>query len=41
MVEKKIKISKDGPYIVSGNVDLSEKTIMPDGENYIWEDSGK
>lgn len=41
MVEKKIKIIKDGPYIVSGNVDLSEKTIMPDGENYIWEDSGK
>lgn len=41
MVEKKIKIIKDGPYIVSGNVDLSEKTIMPDGENYVWEDSGE
>ena len=41
MADKKIKVIKDGPYIVSGNVDLSEKRIMPDGENYIWEDWGK
>jgi len=30
----KIKIIKDGPYIVSGNVPLSEKVITPNGKEY-------
>ncbi len=38
MGEKKIKITKDGPYIVSGGVPLSEKRIKPKGLGYEWED---
>jgi CDGSH-type Zn-finger protein len=30
----KIKITKDGPYIVSGNIPLSEQIIVPKGEGY-------
>ena len=30
----KIKILKDGPYIVTGNVPLSEKIIVPKGKGY-------
>ena len=46
MSEKKIKIVKDGPYIVTGNVDLSEKIIRPTDdetrdEQYVWEDGGE
>lgn len=38
--EKKcrIKISKNGPYIVSGNVPLSEKIITPKGKGYEYKD---
>lgn len=32
--ECRIKIIKDGPYIVSGNVPLSEKIIVPKGRGY-------
>ncbi|HWQ89302.1 MAG TPA: CDGSH iron-sulfur domain-containing protein [Desulfitobacteriaceae bacterium] len=31
---KKIKIVKNGPYIVTGNVPLSEKIIVPKGKGY-------
>ena len=34
----KIKILKDGPYIVSGNVKLSEKIISPKGKGYEFKD---
>lgn len=38
MSEQKIKIIKDGPYIVSGNIPLSEKIIVPKGKHYEYED---
>jgi len=31
---KKIKIVKNGPYIITGNVPLSEKIIVPKGKGY-------
>lgn len=34
MIKKSIKILKDGPYIVSGNIPLSEKVITPVGRGY-------
>jgi CDGSH-type Zn-finger protein len=34
----KIKILKNGPYIVSGNIPLSEKIITPKGKGYEWKD---
>jgi CDGSH-type Zn-finger protein len=34
----KIKIIKDGPYIVYGNVPLSEKIITPKGKGYVFEE---
>lgn len=37
----KIKILKDGPYIISGNVPLSEKIIVPKGKINIFEDGRK
>ena len=40
-MEKKqphIRIVKDGPYIVSGSVPLSEKIIIPYGNGYVYED---
>ena len=45
MTEKRIKILKDGPYLVSGDVDLSEKMILPENDDakdakYIWADAG-
>ena len=45
MTEKKIKILKDGPYLVSGDLDLSEKIILPEKDNandakYVWGDAG-
>ncbi|MDD3318835.1 MAG: CDGSH iron-sulfur domain-containing protein [Synergistaceae bacterium] len=45
MTEKRIKILKDGPYLVSGDIDLSEKMILPENDDakdakYIWEDAG-
>lgn len=33
-VKSKIKITKDGPYIVSGDVPLTEKIITPKGSEY-------
>ena len=30
----KIKIVKDGPYLVTGGVPLTEKIIVPDGNAY-------
>lgn len=33
-----IKIMKDGPYVVSGNVALSEKIIVPKGRGYEFKD---
>lgn len=45
MAEKKIRILKDGPYLVSGDVELSEKIIVPERDKakdakYVWEDAG-
>ena len=40
-MEKKqphIRIMKDGPYIISGSVPLSEKIIIPRGKGYVYED---
>lgn len=41
MSEKRIKILKNGPYIVTGNIPLSEKTIVPKGKGYILERKGE
>jgi len=35
--EPKIRILKDGPYLVTGGVPLSEKIIVPKGDGYIYE----
>lgn len=32
----KIKILKDGPYVVTGNIKLTEKIITSQGKNYIY-----
>lgn len=34
----KIKIVKNGPYIVTGGIDLSEKIITPKGRGYVYKD---
>ena len=34
----KIKIIKDGPYYVTGNVPLSEKIIVPEGKGYVYKE---
>ena len=36
--EPKIRILKDGPYLVTGNVPLSEKIIVPRGDGYVYEE---
>jgi CDGSH-type Zn-finger protein len=36
--DMKIKITKNGPYIVSGNVPLHEKIIVPKGKGYVLEE---
>ncbi|EGW36218.1 CDGSH iron-sulfur domain-containing protein [Desulfosporosinus sp. OT] len=36
--ERKIKIIKNGPYIVTGNVPLSEKIIAPKGKGYEYKE---
>ena len=46
MNEKKIKIIKDGPYIITGGIDLSQKIIRPEEDDtkdakYVWEDGGE
>lgn len=33
-IKYKIKITRDGPYLVSGNVPLAEKIILPKGRQY-------
>lgn len=38
MVDKKITIIKDGPYIVTGNIPLTEKIIKPKGAGYVYKD---
>ncbi|HCS11519.1 MAG TPA: iron-binding protein [Clostridiales bacterium] len=38
MDERKIKIIKNGPYKVTGNVPLSEKIIIPVGRHYEYRD---
>ncbi len=32
----RIRIIKDGPYVVTGNVKLSVSIITPKGEGYVW-----
>jgi len=34
----KIRIVKNGPYVVTGNVPLTEKTIEPKGKGYVYKD---
>lgn len=36
--EPRIRILKDGPYLVSGGVPLSEKIIVPKGNGYVYEE---
>lgn len=36
--EPLIRILKDGPYVVSGSVPLSEKVIVPKGGGYVYEE---
>ena len=36
--QPRIRIIKNGPYIVSGAVPLSEKIIIPRGNGYVYED---
>lgn len=36
--EPRIRILKDGPYIVTGCVPLSEKVIVPKGDGYVYEE---
>lgn len=36
--ERKIKVIEKGPYLVSGNVPLREKIIVPVGEHYEYQD---
>ncbi|MDN5357394.1 MAG: CDGSH iron-sulfur domain-containing protein [Candidatus Methanomethylophilaceae archaeon] len=39
--EKAIKITRGGPYIVSGSIPIYEKIIAPKGKGYIWMDGEK
>ncbi|MDX9872377.1 MAG: CDGSH iron-sulfur domain-containing protein [Clostridia bacterium] len=34
----KIKVIKDGPYLVTGGIPLKEKIITPRGHGYVWQD---
>ena len=36
--EPRIRIIKDGPYLVTGSVPLSEKIIVPKGNGYVYEE---
>ena len=36
--EPRIRIIKNGPYLVSGNIPLSEKIIVPRGAGYIYQE---
>lgn len=35
---RKIKVIKDGPYLVTGGIPLKEKIITPHGHGYVWQD---
>jgi len=35
--EKKIVVSKNGPYLVSGGIPLSIQTITPNKEGFSWD----
>lgn len=37
-MEKAIKITKDGPYIVRGSVPIFEKVIVQEGDTSVWKD---
>ena len=37
-MEKAIRITKDGPYIVTGGVPIYEKRIVRRDGLYVWED---
>jgi len=37
-IKAKIRILKDGPYIVTGNVPLSEKIIVSEGKGYVYKE---
>ncbi|MCE5189287.1 MAG: CDGSH iron-sulfur domain-containing protein [Eubacteriales bacterium] len=39
--EPHIRIIPNGPYLVSGNIPLSEKIIVPNGDGYIYQDGRK
>ncbi|OHW62720.1 iron-binding zinc finger CDGSH type [Andreesenia angusta] len=41
MSEKTIKILKNGPYIVSGDIPISERIITPVGKGYVLKDGQK
>jgi len=36
-LQKKIVVSKDGPYLVSGNISLTIQVITPDKEGFSWD----
>ena len=35
--EKRIVVSKDGPYLVSGDIPLTVQTITPNVEGFSWD----
>ena len=37
---REIRITKNGPYIVTGGIPLLEKNIVPKGKEYIYEEGG-
>jgi len=39
--EPRIRVIKNGPYLVSGGVPLSEKVIVPHGAGYVYQDGRK
>ena len=36
-LQKRIVVSKDGPYLVSGNIPLSVQVITPNKEGFSWD----
>jgi CDGSH-type Zn-finger protein len=38
MRDKRIKIMKNGPYVVTGGIPISEKIIKPVGNHYVYEE---
>ena len=41
MPDRKIKIETDGPYVVTGNVPISEQIVTPQGKGYILKEGRK